>query len=389
LAAQENKELRLCDKCFFMLPEGAQSCPDCGAPVEQDASGTDSSDALIYPELARANLLRMRGEYKQAEDVCLRILRQYPNNATANTLLGDICAERGDLEHAAEWYELALDIVPDSAADQQKLEQVRERLRQRQAAETAQQLGLDSRKSPVGLYIVGMILFLALVGSAAFYLGRQNAAKPSLADRNNVVNVPVWVGETAGREKSPGDVSATPSGLEGGDSLLMGGIAGKVQVKSTLLTAWQDPRTQHVYLTFSMAEGENERMVAAAFAKASFDYASGVSKVTMRCLQNGQETYVADSTRELYTAMLDRERQSGQQLDAPSMANAILANEWRRDNLPAPSSDTPVSSDGSVGGTSSPSGDTGGTSPADPGDGSQSGPGSNMSGSGESGATGP
>jgi len=55
-------------------------------------SYSDPSDAQAGAELARANLLRLRGDYLAAEAECLKVLRQFPNNAGAHTLLGEICA---------------------------------------------------------------------------------------------------------------------------------------------------------------------------------------------------------------------------------------------------------------------------------------------------------
>src|SRR5438477_12288189 len=107
LAAPESSK---CDKCFNTLPPGAATCPECGAPVK-DATTADS-EAVVYPELARANLARMRGDYKQAEDQLLSVLKRFPNNPSANEMLGDLAAEREDYPHAVQRDEMALDIVP-------------------------------------------------------------------------------------------------------------------------------------------------------------------------------------------------------------------------------------------------------------------------------------
>ena len=147
-APERSNPLLLCQKCFAMIPAGAEYCPECGAPIVDDLA--EGSDTAVYPELARANLLRMRGEYKVAEDICLAILRRHPNSATANTLLGDICADRGDLKQAADWYDMALDITPDSESDRRKLEAMRRRIKEHEAAEAAKHLGLPESKPKIG-----------------------------------------------------------------------------------------------------------------------------------------------------------------------------------------------------------------------------------------------
>jgi len=146
-----------------MMPKGSEFCAECGAPLE-DAPGIGGSDQEVYPELAKANLLRMRKEYKPAEDICLSILRRYPNNASANTLLGDICAERGDLEQAAEWYELALDIIPDSAAEKAKLAEVRAKMADKQKAVTVETLGITHASKPPYVTITAIVLAVGIVG---------------------------------------------------------------------------------------------------------------------------------------------------------------------------------------------------------------------------------
>lgn len=163
LAAPGSKDLVLCEKCFAMMPSDAEYCTECGAPLT-DAPGVMGSDTEVYPELAKANVLRMRKEFKAAEDVCLAILRRFPNNASSNTLLGDIATERGALDQAVEWYELALDIVPDSKENQEKLAAVKAQLAEQQAQATVVNLGIPDKKPPyvliglAGAVIVGFVI---------------------------------------------------------------------------------------------------------------------------------------------------------------------------------------------------------------------------------------
>ncbi|MEQ1932394.1 MAG: hypothetical protein ABL962_00745 [Fimbriimonadaceae bacterium] len=177
LAAQEHTDLILCEKCFAMMPKTAEYCAECGAPMT-DAPGVSGSDTEVYPELAKANLLRMRKEFKQSEDICLSILRRFPNNASANELLGDIMVERGDLEQSVEWYELALDIVPDSDAIKEKLATVRKQQAEVQTTQTAENLGITHTKKPpyatIFAVAAGMIVCLLAIGMV---MRQQNTAK--------------------------------------------------------------------------------------------------------------------------------------------------------------------------------------------------------------------
>ncbi len=74
-----------------------------------------------YALLAQANLLRMRGCWAEAIEKCMAALRLSPENASAQSLLGDIYENQGLLDDAIQWYRMALDVQPDSPADTLKL----------------------------------------------------------------------------------------------------------------------------------------------------------------------------------------------------------------------------------------------------------------------------
>ena len=99
-------------------------------------------------DLAAANLSRLRGLFTDAEGICIRVLRADPNNVHAHSLIGDIYRDQGRFEDACQWYQLALDLQPDSRPDQSKLEETRaERDSERQHSavlSTLVQLGLST-----------------------------------------------------------------------------------------------------------------------------------------------------------------------------------------------------------------------------------------------------
>jgi tetratricopeptide (TPR) repeat protein len=131
--------MKFCDHCLAPLSQNATHCPECGLPV---TSGTDDplliaeEERLVNPRLAHANLLRMRGQLEEAMRVCAEVLRQFPGNVHAHALMGDIHRDQGNLEEAAQWYKLALDLAPDSAVDRRRLEQVQQELELRQKAQS-------------------------------------------------------------------------------------------------------------------------------------------------------------------------------------------------------------------------------------------------------------
>jgi hypothetical protein len=65
---------------------------------------------ILQAELARVNLLRIRGDVSSSKTLCLSILKRFPESIDAHVMMGDLHAEQADLGPAAEWYSLALDL---------------------------------------------------------------------------------------------------------------------------------------------------------------------------------------------------------------------------------------------------------------------------------------
>jgi hypothetical protein len=91
---------------------------------------TKTEVAGTQPLLAQANLERIRGQWNDAIDTCVRVLRSHPGNADAHSLLGDIYRDQGELDDAVQWYRMAVDLRPKGPDLEklQKLERERERL---------------------------------------------------------------------------------------------------------------------------------------------------------------------------------------------------------------------------------------------------------------------
>ncbi len=87
-------------------------------PIPTDRAGLPRE---AYALLAQANLCRMRGQWDAATKKCMQVMTLAPNNASAQSLLGDIYDNQGFLDDAIQWYRMALDVQPDSPADRLKL----------------------------------------------------------------------------------------------------------------------------------------------------------------------------------------------------------------------------------------------------------------------------
>ncbi|HMS54026.1 MAG TPA: tetratricopeptide repeat protein [Fimbriimonadaceae bacterium] len=319
----------MCDRCFAMLGDADEFCPDCGAPTSKEGV-SEGSDSEIYPELARANLLRMRGEYKQAEDVCLAILRRFPNNATANTLLGDICAERGDLEQAAEWYELAIDLMPESASEKAKLAKVRERMQERQAAKAAHEFELHRKSNAPMLAMVGVVAFVAF-GLIAFLVGR-NLAPPTAkgvleipkVEQPQKENVPMSQSgpiPQPSSEQPEGKTTGTMVRLED-DEVILNNLAQRSPEGVLLIEATQDKRTLGLRLTYALDDGVDPRVIGAKLGASAMAAYPDAGRIVVRGVRERRVVYMATVARSDYESTV------GQNLSDDALADQLLIEEW-------------------------------------------------------------
>jgi hypothetical protein len=309
-------------------------CPECGAPMDETVEGANTA---MYPELARANLLRMRGDYKQAENICLSILKRYPNNASAHTLLGDIYAEQGELEQAAQWYELALDIVPESESDRRKLESVRRRIHERDTAATADQIGLPPKDPQRGIlyaFAAGLAIFL-LVGT--YFLGRTMGIRQERGVA--VVQQPIDAGAPRDHvvihqpAPAPAPVQEERR-IEAGDEdrALVARITQQAGAEGgRIVNASIDPRTRMITLTYNVPEGDDERTIGARLAVAALTAEPASNMVTLRAMRNGALVFSADVTREAMRLVQSPEWQQMHQQDPLAFRSALFSNPWPAD----------------------------------------------------------
>jgi len=163
-----------CPQCGSGLPDDVRVCPECGAPTKQ-ARANDipaRAEAEINVLLAQANLSRLRRDYELAMTQCVEVLRRYPNNVSAHSLLGDIYRDQAAYAEALAWYRLALQLDPAGAADREKISELEHKLsaagREGAAALPAwRRISRGARaKLPLGLVLgvaVGCVVLWAVV----------------------------------------------------------------------------------------------------------------------------------------------------------------------------------------------------------------------------------
>lgn len=290
--------------CFESNDAEAEFCKECGAPLKDGAEGSDQE---VYTDLAKANLLRTRGDMKGANDVCLGILRRFPNNPTAHSLLGDIAADQDELKQAQTWYEMALDLVPDSANDRKKLAAVQERIKLKESAEAASILGIPQSQPKVWPYIVLITATVLAVGTGAYVLGRYGPAKVDRAATTiqtpvnfnpekevpNKVEPPVTEDSSKPAEEKQ---ATTPTG-NSSDLALIQALQGKSTEKLEYVSVTEDPRGPSAVVTVKLGP-EQPHLTATRAGLEFFRVLPAFTKVTVRILSEPDIVFVADMSRE-------------------------------------------------------------------------------------------
>lgn len=283
------------------MPSDAEYCSECGAPLK-DAPGVVGSDAEVYPELAKANVLRMRKEFKAAEDICLSILRRFPNNASSNTLLGDIAVEKGELEQAVEWYELALDIVPDSVENQQKLANARARISEQHKEQAVETLAIP-KKNPPYLLIAMVVVMVAAFGIAAVIMTSRNGAKGP--DPNNSL---VFSGqEDKGENAQPAPVQPPKEEAQtyAADAQLAERLCRELQLEPSRLPALEiGSKDKDIRLSLTLTAADGEWPLRAKVVRKAFELAPDTPSVELTVLEGERKTSQT-ITRETYEKTLD------------------------------------------------------------------------------------
>ncbi|GIV14910.1 MAG: hypothetical protein KatS3mg022_0345 [Armatimonadota bacterium] len=339
--------MNFCDHCLAPLSKDATHCPECGLPV---TSGTDDpllieeEERLVNPRLAHANLLRMRGQWEEAMRACSDVLRQFPNNVHAHALMGDIYRDQGNLEEAAQWYKLALDLAPDSVVDRQRLEQVQRELELRQKAQSQSQEVEHLQKQARMLRIfsasvLGLAVLIAvgitwafqnrIAGSAA-PLSITTSRLPAEAATAPALPAPDGTAITTGSpepqpEVSPPVMKPKPeTRLRTEDDLLADKIKEWLrqhEVNPNLLVASIDPVANHLIITFGYASDMNrETLYRTAWlsAIAAFTIQPDAQTVRIRCMVPAG-TPAAEKTLVLgFVADILRKQMPPQPVDTPA-----------------------------------------------------------------------
>lgn len=264
-------------------------------PGKEASSGPDALPAAesglsreAYALLAQANLLRVRGQWPEAVEACRAALRLAPDSAAAQSLLGDIYENQGELDDAAQWYRMALDSSPDSAADRLKLNRL---ITRKDAPEAALPVSISPRPAyptperALRYFALAAALMILVVIGLAFAAVHRHAALDSLGlgTDSEVKAQPVVVAPAAG---------LAPPLRDSAEQSLLNTLNASPAFSAQSLTALEvqiDPRTGQCSLTVGLTSASaplradiERAALSAALAAASA--AGSASSFTIRCI---------------------------------------------------------------------------------------------------------
>ncbi len=316
---------------------------------------------ILQAELARVNLLRIRGDISSSKALCLSILKRFPESVDAHVMMGDLHSEQGDLAPAAEWYSLALDLNRSAPGVQVKLNRVQAALDISNQASKSRSLIVAGRHISPWLYVAVAASAIA-IGSVAYIAGlrtpeqSKTASKGAISERISTpkqpeadkppVNLALGTGSSQVNlpNLDPGptpasaptaNVDTKTTGTKDKDELLVvedqrlfDQIAARSKFGKHIISIIADPREKSMILTFNVEQGEHGRYTAAMLADIALEYDNKAVTVTVRGVRNGILSYIADVPRERILAIEAREKKDVQDLENHGWIDEVLTNEY-------------------------------------------------------------
>ncbi|MHB8636917.1 MAG: tetratricopeptide repeat protein [Fimbriimonadaceae bacterium] len=311
------------------------------------ASRSGNAEDTNYPELARANLARLRGDYDMAEAQCMALLKESPHNSTVAALLGDVSAEQGKLDEAIQWYEMAVDAGAPTGIEE-KLTAMRARVKERDVARAEQDIGLTQRTWASPPVIVGTAVIILMLLVCAYVAGTYRtpvkvaAPPPYQAPIVLPSTTPSPPAQVVNGTSDPGVVDAphqTPSGpipdstasmvptaKASFDPDLQPYFENASGILSRVTSAVSDPRNHAITVAVPLQGSDDPRTLAAQVAQATLTAIKDPTVVTVRVLSGGKPILLADCTRDKFDAFT---REDHPATDTAALADGLLSNEWR------------------------------------------------------------
>lgn len=259
--------------------------------------------------LAKANLLRLRGDVAAAEAICLDVLAAFPSDVYALCLLGDIRFSQQREHDAAQLYDLAVSTGAAPASVHEKLNAVRSSVRPP-----------TPHKSPTWIVPIAAIVGSAgIIGIFATIAARVQPTMDATSIRIKAPKLEPPVKAVEPEVHTPVDLSPVA------DVALANAVErlANASPKTLVLAAEHDPRSGSATLTLVAATANDAAKVAAMASFFALESEAGLVSVTARVVHDARIVFVSDMTRQ----RVDDLRKSYAKLEAEHWMLA-LSNEW-------------------------------------------------------------
>jgi hypothetical protein len=338
--------MRRCEDCKIILDNTVRYCPKCGRSVAPGGISADAPNSDVSSLLASANLHRIRQEWDAAVSDATEALKLEPKNADIASVLGEIYEQRGMHEDALIWYQMALEMNPDSAPDKMRLEKLTSRITGSMGNGT-DSFRIFQRRTKTWAIAMGaafllIVLFAIIITRRAPKTegGDAVTAPPISVPRegieNNQPNAPSAVSTPNDpRSYSSPSLAGRPGPVSGAlrtapESKIISDMREVREAGAKVDDVIADPRHGVVIVTFTVpAATANKSTIltaAASLAKSAFAANAEVKFVTARCVVGSgdvsttQVAFVGDIARESVQSLGDA--------PTPEALASAFTNPW-------------------------------------------------------------
>lgn len=294
--------MRKCDDCKIILDDDVRHCPKCGSDLAPDTCAQQLPSTDITSLLASANLHRIRAEWDHAIADSTDALRLDPRNPDIASLLGSIYEERGMIDEALVWYQMALEMNPDSVPDQERLDRVSKLILAGRKRGREESFRVFERRTKIWAWALGAVFVVVVVLAIVSTLirgkpGEAPYSKPVATARSRRAPIIEPGGSLPKGPPVGSDTLAPPAAGASfartpGESYIRSELStsqGVIETGATVDDVIMDPRSIVASVTFAIpfkvvVTREEITRAALAVARKTFDLSRDVKFVTVRCV---------------------------------------------------------------------------------------------------------
>lgn len=315
--------------------------------MEVPANRKTYDNVRFEADLARINVLRLRGDAQVAKQLCRELLLHKPESEQAHALMGELCMDSGEFNEAADWFEMAASHAPDSWSLKARAEQARRRVEEVEALATARKLGIPTSRSKMNVFAGSLLIIVLAICALAFYIGGQLGQ----GNRVRTINTPLTLSPApAVSSTRPATDPVVGFSLPTSDERLLKTLQGSSSLGARTLLAYRDPRGPTFVISLEAPPGEFTTRELASDAAMVLNENPEAAAVTIRYLRGGEPLAMARMSRSNLDAAVAANRPTVSALEdvwpvvEPPKTEKPSSNETQgvsSESVTVPASETP------------------------------------------------